>query len=800
MGLENRAPTAIAQAEFEPAALMVKRFVRRFDNESYRMLAHHAALPLILTPELVNYLRNAFLRGLNPPLPWIAEADLLLSDLCDQVGYDQYAMKPPVRSYLIAEMRERLGPKPMQDIARLVLNYIQHQKRAKTEIEQRQLHAQELAAMVCLDDKRSGVARELAELFRQAFKGPVDDGGLARLARLTQTLAPQLSAYPELVRFAEECLSQLLPKASALFPAESIRIERQGDVPFSTETIPAAVERSQDENAGVRRDAINTLGQLAEKLEPATIQRIAEGLHDINAEVRRASISALGRRGERLDRTIIQAIAACLRDENAGVRGDAIKTLGQLADKLEPATIQRIAEDLNDVNAGVRRASINALSRRGERLDRTIIQAIAARLQDENAGVRGDAIKTLGELADELELTTIQRIAEGLNDTNAAVRRASINALGRCGERLDRTIIQAIAARLRDEDFGVRAVANKVINEATKEQDSEAEIFDVFLCHNSQDKPAVREIAMKLVDEGIKPWLDEAEIRPGTSWQTALERQIRNIKSAAVFIGGSGVGPWQQREIQVLLNHFLKLDRPIIPVVLSSAETVPELPWVLNNIDYVDFRAVASQPLQRLIWAITGKKPPDFHGSQSMPRPAVTEEPKAHVVGGVNVEATATVISRGATGSFSESELVRLGQKYQEIRGSMPAGNERTSKMNDLVKEVQEVAPNIQAEAIRQLFGQGSPGSRIVAIALLERQPDEKCFDLILQSITESKSPFEQYHALHAAGRILPKLSSSDAASLIRGIRSQINVSIPESDQSRWTISQDLLKRYEATI
>jgi hypothetical protein len=58
-------------------------------------------------------------------------------------------------------------------------------------------------------------------------------------------------------------------------------------------------------------------------------------------------------------------------------------------------------------------------------------------------------------------------------------------------------------------------------------QDSKAEIFDVFLCHNSEDKPAVREISQKLVREGIKPWLDEEQIRPGTSWQTALGEQIK---------------------------------------------------------------------------------------------------------------------------------------------------------------------------------------------------------------------------------------------------------------------------------
>jgi hypothetical protein len=99
-------------------------------------------------------------------------------------------------------------------------------------------------------------------------------------------------------------------------------------------------------------------------------------------------------------------------------------------------------------------------------------------------------------------------------------------------------------------------------------QDSKAEIFDVFLCHNSEDKPAVREIAQKLAEKHIKPWLDEEQIRPGTSWQTALGQQIKSTKSAAVFVGKSGVGPWQDEEIQALLSQFVKRKCPVIPTVL----------------------------------------------------------------------------------------------------------------------------------------------------------------------------------------------------------------------------------------
>jgi TIR domain len=91
--------------------------------------------------------------------------------------------------------------------------------------------------------------------------------------------------------------------------------------------------------------------------------------------------------------------------------------------------------------------------------------------------------------------------------------------------------------------------------EGVSESDPPMESFDVFLCHNSEDKPVVREISRKLVENNIRPWLDEDEIRPGTSWQTALGRQIESIKSAAVFVGASGIGPWQNQEIQALLGN-----------------------------------------------------------------------------------------------------------------------------------------------------------------------------------------------------------------------------------------------------
>ena len=43
----------------------------------------------------------------------------------------------------------------------------------------------------------------------------------------------------------------------------------------------------------------------------------------------------------------------------------------------------------------------------------------------------------------------------------------------------------------------------------------QAHRFDVFMCHNSEDKPAVVALAEQLEVAGVRPWLDKWELRPG---------------------------------------------------------------------------------------------------------------------------------------------------------------------------------------------------------------------------------------------------------------------------------------------
>jgi hypothetical protein len=104
------------------------------------------------------------------------------------------------------------------------------------------------------------------------------------------------------------------------------------------------------------------------------------------------------------------------------------------------------------------------------------------------------------------------------------------------------------------------------------------------------------------------PWLDEWELRPGIPWQRTLESQIGKIKAAAVFIGANGIGPWQDAELEAFLRQFVKRNCPVIPVLLADAKSPEKMPVFLETMTWVNFKKKSPDPLQQLIWGITGQR------------------------------------------------------------------------------------------------------------------------------------------------------------------------------------------------
>lgn len=135
------------------------------------------------------------------------------------------------------------------------------------------------------------------------------------------------------------------------------------------------------------------------------------------------------------------------------------------------------------------------------------------------------------------------------------------------------------------------------------------DVFEVFICYHSQDKEDIRKMNERLKKSGINTWFDEEQLPPGSLWQQMLEEQIGQIKTAAVFVGKGGIGPWQDIEIYTFLREFIQRRCPIFPVILPDCINIPQLPLFLSQMTWVDFRKTIPDPYKQLLWGITGRKP-----------------------------------------------------------------------------------------------------------------------------------------------------------------------------------------------
>ncbi|MFC1463972.1 MAG: TIR domain-containing protein [Candidatus Brachytrichaceae bacterium NZ_4S206] len=99
----------------------------------------------------------------------------------------------------------------------------------------------------------------------------------------------------------------------------------------------------------------------------------------------------------------------------------------------------------------------------------------------------------------------------------------------------------------------------------------------VFLCHSSEDKPAVRTLYAKLRDAGVQPWLDEEDLLPGQKWKVEIPKAIRASDVILVCLSQRSVKKdgYIKREIEFALDIADKLPEDaifIIPLRLEACD------------------------------------------------------------------------------------------------------------------------------------------------------------------------------------------------------------------------------------
>ena len=68
--------------------------------------------------------------------------------------------------------------------------------------------------------------------------------------------------------------------------------------------------------------------------------------------------------------------------------------------------------------------------------------------------------------------------------------------------------------------------------------------FDVFLSHNSKDKPQVRRLAERLRAAGLRVWFDEWIIQPGDDIYLAIEHGLEASRCLVLCLSPAALGSW----------------------------------------------------------------------------------------------------------------------------------------------------------------------------------------------------------------------------------------------------------------
>ncbi|WP_152608794.1 formylglycine-generating enzyme family protein [Aphanizomenon flos-aquae] len=183
---------------------------------------------MVLTPDLLYCLyRKFFYQTSN--LLWYAVADLLLSDLCQQVDFELYEMEREVRNELLKRLPRRNRKQILKELSDFLIQYINRQ--VSNQNQNNDLNQVQQWAALSYVEKGSQAAKELARKLQQAYLSN-NKGELVRLSSVIETLAEPLKEnYQPLLKIAQGYRAVVrgddkgVEASRKIFKSETIEVE-----------------------------------------------------------------------------------------------------------------------------------------------------------------------------------------------------------------------------------------------------------------------------------------------------------------------------------------------------------------------------------------------------------------------------------------------------------------------------------------------------------------------------------------------------------------------------------------------
>ena len=189
------------EGELQVAHRRIESFGKRF-GQAHLVFACHAAFPLALTPDLLYCLWANFqcdIKGRVLEIPWIAVADLLVSGLLSEVGYETYQMDRVVRNLLLNDLEEdeNFGQQRISELAQFLLAFVQPQLKSDDPDLRDFALAQRWTALAYTQPTEA--VRQLAKAYRVSLESGTE---LVRMESLVKTLAQPLAEFQPLLIYA----------------------------------------------------------------------------------------------------------------------------------------------------------------------------------------------------------------------------------------------------------------------------------------------------------------------------------------------------------------------------------------------------------------------------------------------------------------------------------------------------------------------------------------------------------------------------------------------------------------------
>lgn len=119
----------------------------------------------------------------------------------------------------------------------------------------------------------------------------------------------------------------------------------------------------------------------------------------------------------------------------------------------------------------------------------------------------------------------------------------------------------------------------------------------IFISHSRRDAAFVEQLARRLREAGLHPWIDVHDIPAGSTWPREIQQAVEDSAAMVVVMSRYGrASEWVERETLLALD----LGKPLFIALIDHTK----LPLHLLNRQYTDFRAEPEAALARLIEAL----------------------------------------------------------------------------------------------------------------------------------------------------------------------------------------------------